>query len=59
MAAMAEIMKVTMIHRVGGCGVLGPERSMKKEGWENIMFYGYTGSIVVAVIAYVNKEDTT
>ena len=36
-----------------------PGDKYEKEGWENIMIWGYCGSTVVAVIAYVNKEDTT
>lgn len=30
-----------------------------KEGWENIWYYGFIGSLLVAGVAYVFKPDTS
>jgi hypothetical protein len=35
-----------------------PGQKYKKEGWENVMFYGFGGAMVVTGIAYVFKPDT-
>lgn len=36
-----------------------PGEKYEYEGWEYIMWYGFTGSWIVAIIAVVNKEDTS
>ena len=35
-----------------------PGEKYEKEGWEGVMYWGYALPIVVAVVFYVNKEDT-
>ena len=36
-----------------------PGEKYEKEGWENLFWYGFCGSWVVAVGLYVMKEDTS
>lgn len=36
-----------------------PGDKYEKEGWENIFFYGFYGSIALAMVAYAFKPDTT
>jgi hypothetical protein len=36
-----------------------PGEKYEYEGWEYLMFYGFTGSWIVAIILYVNREDTS
>ncbi|KAJ5871597.1 uncharacterized protein N7529_003950 [Penicillium soppii] len=36
-----------------------PGQKYVKEGWENIWYYGFIGSFVVAGVAYVFKPDTS
>ncbi|CDM36793.1 hypothetical protein DTO013E5_2906 [Penicillium roqueforti] len=36
-----------------------PGQKYVKEGWENIWYYGFIGSILVAGVAYVFKPDTS
>ena len=36
-----------------------PGEKYKKEGWENIWVYGYWGSCLLAVVAYIYKPDTS
>jgi len=36
-----------------------PGQKYVKEGWENIFYFGFIGSLVVAGIAYVFKPDTS
>jgi len=36
-----------------------PGEKYKKEGWEGIFYYGYCGSLVVFLIAYAFKPDTS
>ena len=35
-----------------------PGEKRVKEGWENVFYFGYVGSFVVACIAYAFKPDT-
>lgn len=35
-----------------------PGEEYKKEGWENIWYYGFYGSIVLTAVAYAWKPDT-
>ena len=35
-----------------------PGTKYQKEGWENIMYYGFFGGLIVFVIAYAFKPDT-
>lgn len=30
-----------------------------KEGWENLWYYGFIGSLLVAGVAYIFKPDTS
>ncbi|KAJ5280980.1 hypothetical protein N7478_006352 [Penicillium angulare] len=36
-----------------------PGQKYVKEGWENIWYYGFIGSFLVAGVAYVFKPDTS
>ncbi|KAJ5138637.1 uncharacterized protein N7515_003485 [Penicillium bovifimosum] len=36
-----------------------PGQKYQKEGWENIWYYGFIGSLLVAGVAYVFKPDTS
>lgn len=36
-----------------------PGQKYVKEGWENIWYYGFVGSLLVAGVAYVFKPDTS
>ncbi|KAJ5221705.1 uncharacterized protein N7469_010592 [Penicillium citrinum] len=36
-----------------------PGQKYEKEGWENIWYYGFIGSFLVAGVAYVFKPDTS
>jgi hypothetical protein len=36
-----------------------PGQKYVKEGWENIWYYGFIGSILVTGVAYVFKPDTS
>ena len=36
-----------------------PGQKYVKEGWENIWYYGFFGSLVLAGVAYVFKPDTS
>ncbi|KAJ9191414.1 hypothetical protein DTO166G4_3972 [Paecilomyces variotii] len=36
-----------------------PGHKYVKEGWENIWYYGFVGSLVAAGVAYVFKPDTS
>ncbi|KAK1767635.1 ESSS subunit of NADH:ubiquinone oxidoreductase-domain-containing protein [Phialemonium atrogriseum] len=36
-----------------------PGEKYQKEGWENMFFYGFCGSLVVFTIAYAFKPDTS
>ena len=36
-----------------------PGEKYKKEGWENLFIYGFCGSILVAVVGYAYKPDTS
>jgi hypothetical protein len=36
-----------------------PGQKYEKEGWENIWYYGFIGSLVAAGVAYVFKPDTS
>lgn len=36
-----------------------PGEKYKKEGWEDLMFYGFGGSLVVFAIVYAFKPDTS
>ena len=36
-----------------------PGEKYEKEGWENLFFYGFYGSIGLAVVAYAFKPDTS
>lgn len=36
-----------------------PGEKYQKEGWENIFFYGFGGSLLVASVAYGFKPDTS
>ncbi|KAL2005870.1 hypothetical protein VTN00DRAFT_10363 [Thermoascus crustaceus] len=36
-----------------------PGQKYVKEGWENIWYYGFIGSLVIAGVAYVFKPDTS
>ncbi|KAJ5762369.1 uncharacterized protein N7511_005751 [Penicillium nucicola] len=38
---------------------LKPGQKYEKEGWENIWYYGFIGSFLVAGVAYVFKPDTS
>jgi hypothetical protein len=38
---------------------LDPSKKHEKEGWENIFFYGFFGSLGLSVIAYAFKPDTS
>lgn len=35
-----------------------PGEQYEKEGWEGLMFWGFGGSIALAVVAYAFKPDT-
>lgn len=35
-----------------------PGQKYEKEGWENLWFYGFFGSLGLAVVAYAFKPDT-
>lgn len=35
-----------------------PGHKYEKEGWENIMYWGFYGSLVLAVVGYAFKPDT-
>lgn len=36
-----------------------PGQKYVKEGWENIWYYGFVGSLLAAGVAYVFKPDTS
>ncbi|MCJ1252562.1 hypothetical protein MMC24_000368 [Lignoscripta atroalba] len=36
-----------------------PGEKYKKEGWENIWVYGFFGSLLMAVVAYAYKPDSS
>ncbi|KAK2760837.1 hypothetical protein FQN54_002076 [Arachnomyces sp. PD_36] len=36
-----------------------PGQKYEKEGWEGVMTYGFGGSLLLAVIAYAFKPDTS
>jgi len=36
-----------------------PGEKYEKEGWENLFYYGFVGSWIVAIAAYTMKEDTS
>ena len=36
-----------------------PGEKYQNEGWEGLFFYGYWGSIIVAMVAYAFKPDTS
>jgi ESSS subunit of NADH:ubiquinone oxidoreductase (complex I) len=36
-----------------------PGQKYVKEGWENIWYFGFIGSLVAAGVAYVFKPDTS
>jgi len=36
-----------------------PGEKYEKEGWENLFYFGFVGSFVVATAAYIMKEDTS
>ncbi|OCK90292.1 uncharacterized protein K441DRAFT_473103, partial [Cenococcum geophilum 1.58] len=36
-----------------------PGQKYQKEGWENIWFWGFCGSLGLGVIAYAYKPDTS
>ncbi|KAJ5476437.1 hypothetical protein N7475_002166 [Penicillium sp. IBT 31633x] len=36
-----------------------PGQKYVKEGWENVWYYGFIGSFLVAGVAYVFKPDTS
>ncbi|KAH8697501.1 ESSS subunit of NADH:ubiquinone oxidoreductase-domain-containing protein [Talaromyces proteolyticus] len=36
-----------------------PGQKYVKEGWENVWYYGFIGSLVAAGVAYVFKPDTS
>jgi hypothetical protein len=36
-----------------------PGQKYEKEGWENLWYYGFIGSLVAAGVAYVFKPDTS
>lgn len=36
-----------------------PGEKAEKEGWENIMYYGFCGSLAVCGVAYAFKPDTS
>lgn len=38
---------------------LDPSKKHEKEGWENIFFYGFFGSLGLGVVAYAFKPDTS
>jgi hypothetical protein len=35
-----------------------PGEKYEKEGWENVTYYGFVGSIIFGVVAYAFKPDT-
>lgn len=36
-----------------------PGEKPEKEGWENLMYYGFCGSLFIAGVAYAFKPDTS
>lgn len=36
-----------------------PGEKAKEEGWENLMFYGFGGSLIIFAVAYAFKPDTS
>lgn len=36
-----------------------PGEKAPKEGWENLFYYGYGGSLLVFAVAYAFKPDTS
>ena len=36
-----------------------PGQKYVKEGWENLWYYGFIGSLLVAGVAYIFKPDTS
>ena len=36
-----------------------PGENYKKEGWENVWVYGYWGSLLLGVVLYAYKPDTS
>lgn len=36
-----------------------PGQKYQKEGWENMWYYGFIGSLLAAGVAYVFKPDTS
>lgn len=36
-----------------------PGEKAEKEGWENLMYYGFCGSLILAGVAYAFKPDTS
>lgn len=36
-----------------------PDQKYQKEGWENTWHYGFWGSLILGVIAYAYKPDTS
>jgi len=36
-----------------------PGEKVEKEGWENVFFYGFFGSLGLATVAYAFKPDTS
>jgi hypothetical protein len=36
-----------------------PGEKYEKEGWENIMFWGFGGGLVLATVGYAFKPDTS
>lgn len=35
-----------------------PGEKYEKEGWENLYYYGFCGSLLVGVVGYAYKPDT-
>lgn len=35
-----------------------PGEKYEKEGWENVTYYGFVGSLIFGVVAYAFKPDT-
>jgi len=36
-----------------------PGEKYEKEGWENVMYWGFGGSVLVGVVGYAFKPDTS
>lgn len=70
-SASATVSFSTTARRAGGGGAphydpptgwlwgVKPGEKYEKEGWENIFFYGFYGSLAVFTVAYAFKPDTS